>query len=462
MIAIITLSALSGAQAKIGETLPQLIERFGNKYQVEELNNADITYKFVGSYFMNAILRNGVCVTEIYFSDHPLENGEPPSKYVRGVLNAEAPGRKWTDRKPSTLGDYAVASDDGKYWAELVYKRQRADRFTWSMAVYYVPALMNQPKEQEPTSAPALALAPTPVATPLPVMPTPQSTPIPMGEHHYNDCLIVSTNVYNELKGKAYWCEIVGLGIKADGETSGHAVVVYQMEKDGLVYAYDPNLGSLFVGPNDKSISTISKALQYHWKTHDVPWTITNATFTTGPEAGKLMAAMSATPALATETSTATRIWAGIGMLVMSGIALNFGLVLLSFLLGIFAWLFSLLKAPKFLNRKQYVIRASTAFVIMLSSAVGIMIARESKYGAIALLIIVILASYYLYVCVVAPRLRDAGYSGHWAWAVLVAVIILNRSGSPLISIIPFIWLTFLKPIQNPAPSFDRDAPVGA
>jgi uncharacterized membrane protein YhaH (DUF805 family) len=149
-------------------------------------------------------------------------------------------------------------------------------------------------------------------------------------------------------------------------------------------------------------------------------------------------------------------------MLVVAGIALNFGWMLLCFLLGIFAWLFSLLKAPEFLNRKQYAIRASIASVIMLSSAVGcMMIAQDSRYGAFALLMIVILTCYYLYVCVVAPRLRDAGYSGHWAWAVLVAVIILNRGGSPLISIIPFICVAFLKPAQNPAPSFGRDAPVG-
>jgi len=84
----------------------------------------------------------------------------------------------------------------------------------------------------------------------------------------------------------------------------------------------------------------------------------------------------------------------------------------------------------------------------MLSSAVGcLMIAQASRYGAFALLIIVILACYDLYVCVVAPRLRNAGYSGHWAWVVLVAVIILNRSGSSFISIIPFIWLAFLKPV---------------
>lgn len=464
IIAIIILSALSGAQAKIGETLPQLIKRFGNKYQVEEQNNGDITYKFVGGYFMNAILRNGVCVTEIYFSDHALENGEPPTKYVRGVLNVEAPGRKWTEQKPSIRADYAVASDDGKYWAELAYKRQRADRFTWSMAVYYVPALMNQPEAQEPTSPPAWAVTPTSVATPFPVMPTLQPTPIPMGEHHYNDCLIVSTKVYNELKGKAYWCEIVGLSIKADGETSGHAVVVYQMEKDGLVYAYDPNLGSLFVGANDKSIATISKGLQYQWKKHDVPWTITNATFTTGPEAGKLIAAIaqSATYAPATETSTATRIWAGIGILVLGGIALNIGLAFLSFLLGIFVWLFSLLKAPESLNRKQYVIRASIACLMMLLPTVGwVTVARDSRWGAIALLIVAILVCYYLYACVVAPRLRNAGYSGNWAWAVFITVIILNRSGSPLVSIIPFIWLAFLKPVPNPAPSLDQDATVG-
>jgi len=48
----------------------------------------------------------------------------------------------------------------------------------------------------------------------------------------------------------------------------------------------------------------------------------------------------------------------------------------------------------------------------MLLSAVGcITVAQDSRCGAIALPIIVILASYYPYVCVVAPRLRDAGYS---------------------------------------------------
>jgi hypothetical protein len=80
------------SQAKLGETLPQLIQRFGKSYTIES-DAIGKGYRFRSEKLsVDVLVANGVSVSETYFSEHPLTNsGEPPNDIVRAILKGERP-----------------------------------------------------------------------------------------------------------------------------------------------------------------------------------------------------------------------------------------------------------------------------------------------------------------------------------------------------------------------------------
>ena len=86
------------AQAKLGETVPQLIKRFGTSYTIES-DALGKTYRFRSEKLsVDVLLANGLSVAETYFSDHPLTaSGEPPNDIVRAVLKTNAPRARWVE-----------------------------------------------------------------------------------------------------------------------------------------------------------------------------------------------------------------------------------------------------------------------------------------------------------------------------------------------------------------------------
>ena len=78
------------AQANLGETVPQLIKRFGNNYTIES-DAAGKTYKFRSEKMhVDVLVCGDVSVAETYFSEKPLTaSGEPPNDIVRAILKDE-------------------------------------------------------------------------------------------------------------------------------------------------------------------------------------------------------------------------------------------------------------------------------------------------------------------------------------------------------------------------------------
>jgi hypothetical protein len=125
------------ASAKLGETVPQLVKRFGKSYTVEEAQLGK-TYKFRSANIsVDAVVSNGRSICETYFSYHPLTaSGEPPNDIVRAVLRKNVPKARWLEIEAERLGaDYALQSADGEYIAILKYTGPQPENSVWTMTV---------------------------------------------------------------------------------------------------------------------------------------------------------------------------------------------------------------------------------------------------------------------------------------------------------------------------------------
>jgi hypothetical protein len=78
------------AQAKLGETVPQLIKRFGKSYTIES-DAIGMRYRFRSEKLsVDVLVANDASIAETYFSDHPLTgSGEPPNDIVRAMPQPE-------------------------------------------------------------------------------------------------------------------------------------------------------------------------------------------------------------------------------------------------------------------------------------------------------------------------------------------------------------------------------------
>jgi hypothetical protein len=92
LVALVCTCFAVPASAKLGETVPQLVKRFGKSYTIEEAQLGK-TYKFrSANVSVDAVVSNGRSICETYFSDHPLTaSGEPPNDIVSTVLRTNLP-----------------------------------------------------------------------------------------------------------------------------------------------------------------------------------------------------------------------------------------------------------------------------------------------------------------------------------------------------------------------------------
>lgn len=161
------------ASAKLGETVPQLLKRFGKSYTVEPVPLGK-NYKFRSANIsVDAIVANGISICETYLSDHPLTaSGEPPNGIVRGVLRTNVPKARWIEIDAAPFqADYALRSPDDKYVAILNYKGPQPENNVWTMTVGLaksVRTLSNtiappvNPSPPASTATPASSSSPTP------------------------------------------------------------------------------------------------------------------------------------------------------------------------------------------------------------------------------------------------------------------------------------------------------------
>ena len=97
-VAFLCLCFVIPASAKLGETVPQLVKRFGKGYTVEETQLGK-RYNFRSANIsVDVVVANGHSISETYLSDHPLSaSGEPPNDIVRAVLRTNAPEARWIE-----------------------------------------------------------------------------------------------------------------------------------------------------------------------------------------------------------------------------------------------------------------------------------------------------------------------------------------------------------------------------
>jgi hypothetical protein len=125
------------AQAKLGETVPQLIKRFGSNYTIES-DAAGKRYKFRSEKLrVDVLVSYDVSVAETYFSDKPLTaSGEPPNDIVLAILKTNVPQTRWTETDASPFeADYALQSSDQKHIAFLKYRRPQPEGSVWTLTV---------------------------------------------------------------------------------------------------------------------------------------------------------------------------------------------------------------------------------------------------------------------------------------------------------------------------------------
>jgi TPR repeat protein/S1-C subfamily serine protease len=163
---------LMPAQAKVGETVPQLVKRFGKSYTIDSEASGK-SYRFRSEKVsVDILVANGVSVVETYFSDHPLTaSGEPPNDIVRAILRINAPKARWTEIDAAAFGaDYALRTGDGEYIATLKYTGPQPENTIWTMTVGLAKSLPGAANgaastnwsSSEPTPSPSLSPSPTP------------------------------------------------------------------------------------------------------------------------------------------------------------------------------------------------------------------------------------------------------------------------------------------------------------
>jgi TPR repeat protein len=155
------------AQARLGETVPQLVERFGKSYTVEPIELGK-KYKFRSAKVsVDAIVANGISICETYLSDHPLTaSGEPPNDIVRAVLRTNVPKARWIEIEAAPLGaNCALRSSDDKYIAILKYTGPQPENSVWIMTVGLAKLVWALSSISPPPPAPTAVAAPNPSPT---------------------------------------------------------------------------------------------------------------------------------------------------------------------------------------------------------------------------------------------------------------------------------------------------------
>jgi hypothetical protein len=185
-IVLLIVTSVMPVHAKIGETVPDLVKRFGTTYRVQTLeHDAGKAYSFhLKTHAVKAIVFDGVSIAETYFSSQPLDaSGEPPKDVVQGILKTNLPHARWSETDAASYeADYAMQSSDHEFVAFLRYKKRQVGNWIWTMTVAHTwvftknsspsaPSSTQIPRETMPTGASTITSTPesTPAPTPTPV-----------------------------------------------------------------------------------------------------------------------------------------------------------------------------------------------------------------------------------------------------------------------------------------------------
>jgi hypothetical protein len=220
------------AQAKLGETKAQIIQRFSQVAMTKS-----------GANFMEFASKNYVYVTfdgtdravmELYMIRTVYRDADA-MEIVKTVLGGMR--LRW-----ERVNAHSMRSADGMYEIADV---EVEPGYRWGIAV------MCALPHPVPAATPAPQPAPQVVAPGV----DPSRTPA--------DCAIVAAQAYAKLKPVTYWCQIVGMKAfwQDDGKSSGHAMVIYKYQGDGNVFAYDER-GTRTLATTSENLEAIQPAPQ--------------------------------------------------------------------------------------------------------------------------------------------------------------------------------------------------------
>jgi lipoprotein NlpI len=167
--------------ARLGETVPQLIKRYGKSYTAE-YEEGGKRYKFRSANLsVDSFVINGVSVGETYYSDHPLTStGEPPREIVQAILGANAPKARWHESY-TQWGDSGLESADQRFLAVLMYLGPLPENATWVVVVARAENLQQSiPVTPSSSQSPAPTAKPTPPVMSESQQITPSAAPSPI------------------------------------------------------------------------------------------------------------------------------------------------------------------------------------------------------------------------------------------------------------------------------------------
>jgi hypothetical protein len=229
IVVLVLLAGAMSAQARINETRAQIVKRFSARALVDDdVRQHIMTFHtkntaFVGFY-------NGRSVIESYVMSSAYSNKDA-NEVVRIVLGRMP---KW--RKIDT--GYWVSSD----------------------GVYGLMTFPGDGLAKELKTLPHIyGDEPHPDSTPVPRPPVasyygdPSRTP--------NDCSIIASKAYHELKPTTAWCQVISAGLILPAGASRHAVVAFKYQKDGHVLIYD-EMGSFEIDTTLEDTEAIKLAWQ--------------------------------------------------------------------------------------------------------------------------------------------------------------------------------------------------------
>jgi hypothetical protein len=138
-IFIVTLLPNLKTYAKLGETLPQLIHRFGSHYKTVPAEDNETLYEFsVGTFDVDVAVNHGVSVSECYYSFKPLVNDRAPEEVVKAILKTNVPDKKWIEKGPHHKADDTYETEGGAFFAVVFIASQMGTQFPNPEATFAV------------------------------------------------------------------------------------------------------------------------------------------------------------------------------------------------------------------------------------------------------------------------------------------------------------------------------------
>jgi hypothetical protein len=227
---IVLLAGAMTVQARISETKEQILKRFGGWEAVSSvytLNGQDVMmfrHKNVAYIYFNS---NGQSELEIYHLSTRF-NKSDAYDIIRTVIGGRPPFDE------TQVHSLCWESVNGVYKVAMMNRDALPHNYQWGIAVgrsAAVERFVSWPQEKRRE-----IVQPRPTEQPR-YYADPSRTP--------NDCSIVASKAYHELKDTSSWCQVIsaGLILPSVGECR-HSVVAFKYQKDGHVFIYD-ELGSL-------------------------------------------------------------------------------------------------------------------------------------------------------------------------------------------------------------------------